>query len=203
MRGGRTHRDARAHHADGRQRIDVGVDAAAGGDDVVGVLRQHAAERDVVDVAVRKRLPVHQLLRVVQLDPPGATRDGVGGPIARRMSSSVELAAAHDPAGLADAGVAVVRTRAFAKIFGNSVRRNLMTASAWRRPSNTMRPVCERVERRLEVRDVREHEVLAGEVHQEAVVAHEPVRRAALAPAARGRLVITSLLRRRSCRSLR
>ena len=40
--------------------------------------------------------------------------------------------------------------------------------------------IAEGVERRLEVRDVGQHDVLAGEVHQEAVVADQSVGRAAL-----------------------
>ena len=62
-----------------------------------------------------------------------------------------------------------------------------MTLSAWRRPSNTICAAASRVERRLEVRDVGQHEVLAGEVHQEAVVAHQPVAGCLARPAARGR----------------
>ena len=50
VRGGRAHRDARTHDADGRQRAHVRIHAPPRGDDVVGVPGHHARERDVVDV---------------------------------------------------------------------------------------------------------------------------------------------------------
>ena len=57
MRRGRAHGDARAHHPHARQRGGVGVDAAAGGDEVVGVRRRQAAERNVVDMILGERVP--------------------------------------------------------------------------------------------------------------------------------------------------
>ena len=77
MRRRRAHRDARSHHAHARQRGEVGIDAAAGGDDVVGVGRRQAAERHVVHVILGKRLPDIAGAVIVQLDRPGGARDRI------------------------------------------------------------------------------------------------------------------------------
>src|SRR5690348_16608028 len=73
----RPHRDARPHDAHRRQCHRVGVDAAAGRDQVVGFRRDQAAEGDEVHVIVAEHLPVHALGPVVQLDRPGGAGDRV------------------------------------------------------------------------------------------------------------------------------
>ena len=78
VRGGRPHGDAGAHDPHARERRAVAVDAAAGRHDVVGLGRDQAAERHVVQVVVGERLPDIALRAVVQLDRPGRARDGVG-----------------------------------------------------------------------------------------------------------------------------
>ena len=56
----------------------VGIDAAAGRDDVVALGRHHAAERHVMHVVVGEGLPDIAGAVVVQLDRPGGARDRIG-----------------------------------------------------------------------------------------------------------------------------
>ena len=101
------HRDAGAHDAHARERGKIGVDAAAGRDDVVGFDRRHAAERNVVRVIFRECLPDIAGAVIVQFDRPGGAADGVVELRAVAHFVERELVAAHDPAGLADAGIAI------------------------------------------------------------------------------------------------
>ncbi len=66
------------HHAHARECRQIGVDAAAGRDEVVGFRRREAAERNVVGVVLGKRLPHIAGAVVVQLDRPGGAADRVG-----------------------------------------------------------------------------------------------------------------------------
>ena len=90
-----THGDAGAHDSHAGQRRAIAIDAAADGDDIVGFLRNEAAERDVVHVIVGKRLPEVALGAIMQLDRPCSARDGVGKWRARRSTGSGECRAGH------------------------------------------------------------------------------------------------------------
>src|SRR6185503_20178452 len=100
MRGGGAHRNARSHDADRREGTDVRVHASTGRDDVVGSGGHHAREWNVVDVIGWKLLPVDQLRRVVQLDPPRTSRGGISGARARSNLIERQLCASNDPARL-------------------------------------------------------------------------------------------------------
>lgn len=77
MRRRRAHGDAGTHHPDGRECNRVTIDAAAGGDEIVGLAMEHRAQRDLMDLAVAELLPVHVVRAMMQFDRPGTAGDGV------------------------------------------------------------------------------------------------------------------------------
>src|SRR5690349_7487419 len=85
----------------------IAVDTTTGDHDVVGIRRHHATQWDVVNVIVGKLLPVHELLRVVKLDPPRASRGGVRRSCTLTDVIDGELSDTDDPPGLAQPRVTV------------------------------------------------------------------------------------------------
>jgi hypothetical protein len=177
----RAHRHARSHHAYGRKRVCVGVDAASRRNDIVRFGRDHAAQRNVIDVAVREALPVDQLRRVVELDPPGAARNRVVGAAGAAYVVERELLPADDPARLSNAGVPVVAHVHVGEHLGKLVAQELDDGISLLAALEYDVALPQRVERGLEVGDVRECGPLARKREQEPIVPHEAVRGAALA----------------------
>lgn len=107
VRSGCAYRHARPHHAHAGERGLVGVDAAAGGDDVVGFLRRKAAERHVVDVVPVENVPVMAGAMVSQFDRPCRAADGVVELLAGAHVVDGELLTPDDPTGLAETRKAI------------------------------------------------------------------------------------------------
>ena len=116
----------------------------------------------------------------MELHPPGATRGSVRRTLAAADLIKRQLPLSHDPSRLAQTRIPV-----HADLGAREDRRELRAE----KPEDVvgLRTALEhhpgraqRIERRLEVRHVRQHEVLAGKVHQETVVTHESVFRPAL-----------------------
>src|SRR5438105_782275 len=117
MRGRRAHRDAWAHHTHARKRRRVAIDASARGHQVVDARRCETAERDVVYVIFRKRLPHISLGVMVLFERPGRARDAVFELHAGAYLFHSQMVAAHDPARLPDAGQSIRPHARFAECF--------------------------------------------------------------------------------------
>src|SRR5262249_38545567 len=173
--GRRPHGDARPHHPHARQRGEIGVDAAAGRDQIIGLGRCQAAERNVVHVVFGKRLPDVAGTVVVQFDRPRGAADRIRklGTIAYFIDR--ELVAARNPSGLPDPGIAVGAHARLPEALGKFILEELHGAIGLRLAFELAPRRRQRVERRFGVGHVEDRNAAARNDERDRVAAHQLV----------------------------
>src|ERR1035438_5550523 len=116
----RTHRDARSHYANARERCRVAIDTSSGGDKVVDIWRSQTPQRDIVNVIRIERLP-HVAFDVVMLfQGPRGTGDTILELHAGAHFVHGQMMTSDDPARLPNTRQSIGADAGFCKCAGSS-----------------------------------------------------------------------------------